>query len=137
VLEAIAQVPTARTTRAQADRTFTHDAGDTGGRRFRFGVAAATSPRAAGSRRCARHSGTRLDTLEKIGDVEEVTLPDLPYDAIARTILFAEAASAFEDMIESCGAIAGLHAPEDHYTPYARDAVLARTTSRRCACAVS
>ena len=44
---------------------------------------------------------------------------------ITRTILFAEAASAFEDLIES-GAIAGLTAPEDRYTAYARDAILAK-----------
>ena len=36
-----------------------------------------------------------------------------------------EAASAFEDLIES-GGIAGLTAPEDHYTAYARDAILAK-----------
>jgi len=57
--------------------------------------------------------------------VEEVTLADLPYEAITRTILMAEAASAFEDMIES-GAIAGLTAPEDRFTAYARDAILAK-----------
>jgi aspartyl-tRNA(Asn)/glutamyl-tRNA(Gln) amidotransferase subunit A len=57
--------------------------------------------------------------------VEEVALPDLPYDDITRTILFAEAASAFEDLIES-GAIRGLTAPEDRYTAYARDAILAK-----------
>jgi len=106
-----------------ADRTFTHDAGDTAGRRFRFGVLRDV---AEGAEPAVRAAFARsLDTLAKIGTVEEVTLPDLPYDAIARTILFAEAASAFEDMIES-GAIAGLTAPEDHYTPYARDAVLAK-----------
>ena len=106
-----------------ADRPFTYDEGDPSGRRFRFGVlrdgAATAEPavRAAFAR--------SLDTLAKLGTVEEVTLADLPYEAVTRTILFAEAASAFEDMIES-GAIAGLTAPEDHYTPYARDAILAK-----------
>jgi aspartyl-tRNA(Asn)/glutamyl-tRNA(Gln) amidotransferase subunit A len=57
--------------------------------------------------------------------VEEVTVADLPYEAIARTILRAEAASALEDLVEN-GAVAGLTAPEDRGTPYARDAVLAR-----------
>ena len=54
-----------------------------------------------------------------------MTLADLPYEAITRTILLSEAASAFEDMIES-GAIAQLTAPEDRYRPYARDAILAK-----------
>jgi aspartyl-tRNA(Asn)/glutamyl-tRNA(Gln) amidotransferase subunit A len=66
-----------------------------------------------------------LDVLRGFGTVEEVALPDLPYDDITRTILFAEAASAFEDLIES-GGIAGLTAPEDRYTAYARDAILAK-----------
>src|SRR4029453_8442019 len=46
-------------------------------------------------------------------------------EAITRTILMAEAASAFEDLIES-GGIAGLTAPEDRFTAYARDAILAK-----------
>ena len=66
-----------------------------------------------------------LETLRQIGTVEEVTIADLPYEAITRTILMAEAASAFEDMIES-GAIAGLTAPEDRFTAYARDVILAK-----------
>jgi aspartyl-tRNA(Asn)/glutamyl-tRNA(Gln) amidotransferase subunit A len=106
-----------------ADRPFAYQAGDVAGRRFRFGVirdvAAAAEPG-------VRDAFTRsLDLLAKLGTVEEVTLADLPYEAVTRTILLAEAASAFEDMIES-GAIAGLTAPEDHYTAYARDAILAK-----------
>ena len=66
-----------------------------------------------------------LGVLRGIGTVEEVALPDLPWETITRTILHVEAASAFEDLIES-GAIAGLTAPEDRYTAYARDAILAK-----------
>jgi aspartyl-tRNA(Asn)/glutamyl-tRNA(Gln) amidotransferase subunit A len=44
---------------------------------------------------------------------------------MTRTILFAEAASAFEEFIES-GQAAELTAPEDHYGPYVRTAVLAK-----------
>jgi aspartyl-tRNA(Asn)/glutamyl-tRNA(Gln) amidotransferase subunit A len=66
-----------------------------------------------------------LEVLRKIGTVEEVTLPELPWEAITRTILHVEAASAFEDFIES-GRIAELTAPEDHYSAYARDAILAK-----------
>jgi aspartyl-tRNA(Asn)/glutamyl-tRNA(Gln) amidotransferase subunit A len=106
-----------------ADRIFEHDGRDPAGRRFRFGVLRGVADGAEPAVRAAFDRS--LDTLAKIGTVEEVTLPELPYDAIARTILFAEAASAFEDMIES-GAIAGLTAPEDHYAPYARDAILAK-----------
>jgi aspartyl-tRNA(Asn)/glutamyl-tRNA(Gln) amidotransferase subunit A len=66
-----------------------------------------------------------LEVLGRLGTVEEVEMAELPYEAITRTILFAEASSAFEDMIES-GAIAGLTAPEDRSTPYARDTILAK-----------
>jgi aspartyl-tRNA(Asn)/glutamyl-tRNA(Gln) amidotransferase subunit A len=106
-----------------ADRPFGYDDADVTGRRFRFGVIRDV---AAGAEPAVRASFERsLEVLRKIGTIEEVTLADLPYEAVTRTILLAEAASAFEDMIES-GAIAGLTAPEDHYTAYARDAVLAK-----------
>lgn len=66
-----------------------------------------------------------LDELRAIGDVVEIALPDLPFEAIARIILGAEAASAFEDLVER-GLLAGLTAPEDRYTTYSRDVILAR-----------
>jgi aspartyl-tRNA(Asn)/glutamyl-tRNA(Gln) amidotransferase subunit A len=106
-----------------ADRPVAYDAAEVTGRRFRFGVIRDV---AAGAEPAVRAAFERsLEVLRKLGTVEEVTLADLPYEAVTRTILLAEAASAFEDMIES-GAIAGLTAPEDHYTAYARDAVLAK-----------
>jgi aspartyl-tRNA(Asn)/glutamyl-tRNA(Gln) amidotransferase subunit A len=121
VLDAIAGAdprdPTAAT------RPFRYDAGEVRGRRFRFGVIRDV---AATAEDAVREAFTRsLDVLRKIGTVEEVTLADLPYEAVTRTILMAEAASAFEDMIES-GAIDELTAPEDRFTVYARDAILAK-----------
>ena len=105
------------------DRPFAYEAGDTTGRRFRFGVLRDVADNAEPAVQAS--FARSLETLQKIGTVQEVTLADLPYEAITRTILYAEAASAFEDLIES-GGIAGLTAPEDHYTPYARDAILAK-----------
>jgi aspartyl-tRNA(Asn)/glutamyl-tRNA(Gln) amidotransferase subunit A len=106
-----------------ADRPFVYDAADVSGRRFRFGVVRDVT---AGAEPAVRAAFERsLQLLEKIGTVEDITLADLPYEAVTRTILLAESASAFEDMIES-GAIADLTAPEDHYTAYARDAILAK-----------
>ena len=66
-----------------------------------------------------------LKILEKVATIEEIELPDLPYEAITRTILNAESASAFEELIES-GRTSELTAPEDHYGLYARTAVLAK-----------
>jgi aspartyl-tRNA(Asn)/glutamyl-tRNA(Gln) amidotransferase subunit A len=121
VLEAIAGAdphdPTA------ADRPFTYEGRATTGRRFSFGVVRdVAAPADEAVRRAFERS---LDVLRKIGTVDEVVLAELPYEAITRTILFAEAASAFEDMIES-GAIAGLTAPEDRFLAYSRDAILAK-----------
>jgi aspartyl-tRNA(Asn)/glutamyl-tRNA(Gln) amidotransferase subunit A len=106
-----------------AARAFRYADGDVVGRRFRFGVIRDV---AAGAEDAVRDAFAHsLEVLRKIGTVEEVTIADLPYEAITRTILMAEAASAFEEMIES-GAIAGLTAPEDRFTAYARDAILAK-----------
>ena len=65
-----------------------------------------------------------LEALSDVADVEEVSLPDLPYVPIVRTILMVEAASAFEDFL-GAGGPQKLTAPEDHYGPYARTAILA------------
>jgi aspartyl-tRNA(Asn)/glutamyl-tRNA(Gln) amidotransferase subunit A len=121
VLEAIAgRDPADPTT---VDRPFCYEAGGPPGRRFRFGLLRGITE---GCEEEVRENFTRsLEVLRGFGTVEEVTLPDLPYDEITRTILFAEAASAFEDLIES-GGIAELTAPEDRYTAYARDAILAK-----------
>lgn len=66
-----------------------------------------------------------LDTLGALGTIEEITLPERPYEPMARIILWAEGAAAFERLTES-GAIAALTAPEDRVTPYARDVILAK-----------
>jgi aspartyl-tRNA(Asn)/glutamyl-tRNA(Gln) amidotransferase subunit A len=106
-----------------ASRPYRYEADEVVGRRFRFGVVRDVAEPAEPPVREAFEQS--LEVLWKIGTVEEVTLADLPYEAITRTILLSEAASAFEDMIES-GAIAHLTAPEDRYQPYARDAILAK-----------
>jgi len=66
-----------------------------------------------------------LDTLSKFATIEDVEFPDLPYEAITRVILSAEAASAHEEFIES-GKMSELTAPEDHYGAYPRMVVLAK-----------
>ena len=117
------------------DRPFRYDADDdaAGGgaapgpdrpaRRFRFGVVRGVPDVADPDVRASFEAS--LGVLCEIGSVEDVDLPDLPYEAITRTILFAEAASAFEGLVTS-GAITGLTAPEDRYQAYARDAILAK-----------
>jgi aspartyl-tRNA(Asn)/glutamyl-tRNA(Gln) amidotransferase subunit A len=104
-------------------RPFRYDAADPSSRRFCFGVPRdVTEGSEAGVR--ASFAGS-LAVLERIGSVEEVVLPELPYEPIMRTILQVEASSAFEDLVED-GVIAGLTAPEDRYLAYGREAILAK-----------
>ena len=120
VLEAIAGPD--RKDPTTTDRPWSYDAAGPL-RRFRFGVIEGVT---AGCDPAVNVNFERaLEVLRELGSIEEVMLPDLPYEAITRTILHVEAASAFEELIES-GRIAELTAPEDHYTPYARDAILAK-----------
>lgn len=106
-----------------ASRSYRYDDAGESGRRFRFGV---IRDIARGCEDAVRASFERsLEVLEAIGEIREVTLPDLPWEAVTRTILYAEASSAFEEFVER-GMIAGLTAPEDRHSAYARDAILAR-----------
>jgi len=59
-----------------------------------------------------------LEVLEEIATIDEIEPPEMPYEAITRTIINVESASAFEEFIDS-GKASELTAPEDHY-PYAR-----------------
>jgi len=65
-----------------------------------------------------------LKVLDEIATIEEVELPEYPYEAVTRTIANAESASAFEDYALS-GEAAGLRDSWDRYGPYAKEAVLA------------
>lgn len=65
-----------------------------------------------------------LDAFRKLGTIDEIDLPDLPFAAVAVTILSAECASAFEEMVES-NEVAKLTAPEDRVGGFADQAILA------------
>jgi aspartyl-tRNA(Asn)/glutamyl-tRNA(Gln) amidotransferase subunit A len=104
-------------------RPFRYDAPDSSGRRFRFASVAGVAEASAGAMR--DRFDESLAVLADIGTIEEVALPDRPYDAAMRLILQAEATSALEDLVED-GVIAELTAPEDRYLSYARDAILAK-----------
>jgi aspartyl-tRNA(Asn)/glutamyl-tRNA(Gln) amidotransferase subunit A len=66
-----------------------------------------------------------LATLREFATVETVELPDYPYESAARTVIAAEAAAAFDDLVES-GATEELTAPADRIGAYANGAVLAK-----------
>jgi len=67
-----------------------------------------------------------LAVLRQFADiVEDLVLPDLPYDAMASTIIDGEAASAFEQLFQS-GRITELTAPEDRIGGYSGQVLLAK-----------
>jgi aspartyl-tRNA(Asn)/glutamyl-tRNA(Gln) amidotransferase subunit A len=104
-------------------RPYRYEASRAAERPFRFAVVRGTVESAEPPVR----DGVRaaLETLRSLGTVEEIALPDRPYESMARIILWAEAASAAEEIVER-GLIAELTAPECHAAPYARDAILAK-----------
>jgi len=119
VLDAIAGPDPADPT--ASERPYRYDVVDRTG--FRFGMIKGVTE---GCEEAVVENFTRsLEALRTIGTVEEVTLPDLPWEQVTRIILQVEAASAFEDLIEA-GGIAELTAPEVRFTPYARDVILAK-----------
>ena len=101
---------------------FAYDAAPDPGRRYKIGVLKDVAEGAQDA--VADNFRAALDALSDVADVEEVEFPDLPYVQVTRTILMVESASAFEDFIAHGGPLE-LTAPEDHYGPYARTAILA------------
>ncbi len=65
-----------------------------------------------------------LEVWNDLGSIEEIELPDLPFGPVASTIIAAEGASAFEDMVGSFE-VFGLTAPEDRIGGFADQAILA------------
>ena len=65
-----------------------------------------------------------LDIFKKLGPIDEIELPDLPFGPVASGVLAAEMASAFEEMVAS-GLVFELTAPEDKIGGFARQSVLA------------
>jgi aspartyl-tRNA(Asn)/glutamyl-tRNA(Gln) amidotransferase subunit A len=66
-----------------------------------------------------------LKILGKLGTLEDAAIPDLPFGATAGTIIVAEVASAFEDLIES-GRVSELSDPGSRLGGYSSSMVFAR-----------
>ncbi|MFO0910558.1 MAG: amidase [Isosphaeraceae bacterium] len=71
-----------------------------------------------------KHFERAIEVFKSLGHIEEIELPDLPFGPVASTVLSAEAASAFEEMVGS-GEVFKLTAPEDRTGGFADQAVLA------------
>jgi aspartyl-tRNA(Asn)/glutamyl-tRNA(Gln) amidotransferase subunit A len=93
-------------------------------RRFRIGILRGTREKT--QREVLQNFEASLEVLKQYSElVEDLQLPDLPFDAAASIIIDAEAASAFEPLFQS-GRISELTAPEDRLGGYAGQVVLAR-----------
>lgn len=93
-------------------------------RRFRIGVLRGTRDNTQPE--VVRNFEASLAILGEHADLlEDLELPDLPYDPAAGIIIDAEAASAFEPLFES-GRITELTAPEDRLGGYPGQVVLAK-----------
>jgi aspartyl-tRNA(Asn)/glutamyl-tRNA(Gln) amidotransferase subunit A len=97
----------------------------TGGkRRYRLGVLRGTREKTQPE--VLRNFDASVVELGQFADVvEDLELPDFPYNAAASVIISAEAASAFEPLFES-GRITELTAPEDQLGGYSGQVVLAK-----------
>jgi aspartyl-tRNA(Asn)/glutamyl-tRNA(Gln) amidotransferase subunit A len=122
VLEAIAGPDPADP--SALDRPFSQRAEVQPRKRFRLGVLKGTLERTQPEVR--RNFEESLRVLRDFGEiVEDLELPDFPYEAMASLVIDAEAASAFEPLFES-GRITELTAPEDRIGGYAGQVVLAK-----------
>jgi aspartyl-tRNA(Asn)/glutamyl-tRNA(Gln) amidotransferase subunit A len=65
----------------------------------------------------AENTRASLEILREFGEVTEVDLPDLPWNDAASMIIMCEAASAFEEFLDS-GRSSELTAPEDRSGVY-------------------
>jgi aspartyl-tRNA(Asn)/glutamyl-tRNA(Gln) amidotransferase subunit A len=104
------------------DRPYAYPPADEPGRPFKLAVLAKGVDRAQPE--VKENFERALEVWKKLGTVDEIELPDLPFGLVASTVLAAEMASAFEEMVES-GEVFQLTAPEDRVGGFAEQAVLA------------
>ena len=104
-------------------RPYQYEASDLLGQRFRLGVIKGVADGA--DEEVQANFRESLRVLEQVASIDEVEmLEGFPSGEVTRTILNAEAASAFEDFLET-GRASELTAPEDRYGGYARMSLLA------------
>ncbi len=105
-----------------SDRPYAYPPADSPGRPYRLAVLKGGAESAQPEVKA--NFSRALEVFKTLGSVAEVELPDSPYGPVASTILSAECASAFEEMVES-GKVFELTAPEDRVGGFAEQAVLA------------
>jgi aspartyl-tRNA(Asn)/glutamyl-tRNA(Gln) amidotransferase subunit A len=106
------------------DRPFTFPDKSAERKRYRLGILKGTADKTQPEVR--RNFEEAVRVLRDFAEVEEgLELPGYPYDEMASIVIDAEAASAFEPLVES-GRITELTAPEDRIGGYSGQVVLAK-----------
>jgi aspartyl-tRNA(Asn)/glutamyl-tRNA(Gln) amidotransferase subunit A len=119
VLEAIAG-PDALD-RTAADRPYQHEVAS--GDRFKLAVRKGATDDADADVR--KNFERAVQDLAQVADIDEVMLPEYPYEAVAMTIFLGESAEALEGLAQN-GVIAGLTNPGSRLGHYSKAAVLAK-----------
>jgi Asp-tRNA(Asn)/Glu-tRNA(Gln) amidotransferase A subunit family amidase len=104
------------------ERAFRYPPADEPGRPFRLAVLKEGVDKA--QKEVRANFERSLEVWKKLGTIEEIDAPEGQYGLAASTILSAEMASAFEEMVSS-GEVFQLTAPEDRIGGFADQAVLA------------
>jgi aspartyl-tRNA(Asn)/glutamyl-tRNA(Gln) amidotransferase subunit A len=105
-----------------AQRPYAYPPPDPPGRPYRLAVLKDGEAKAQPDAR--KNFKRALGVFGSLGTIEEVELPDRPWTETAETIIAAEGAAAFEELIDS-GKVHELTAPEDRVGGYADQAILA------------
>lgn len=104
------------------DRPFRWTVADSPGRKYKLAVLKGGVKAAQPEVRT--HFERALATFREIATIEEVDLPSWPTGVVATTVLGAEMAAAFEEMVDS-GEVFDLTAPEDRIGGFASQTILA------------
>jgi aspartyl-tRNA(Asn)/glutamyl-tRNA(Gln) amidotransferase subunit A len=108
---------------SSAAKSFTYAEARAGGRKFKVGVIKGSTRRVQPE--VKKNFAEALKVLRQFADVEEdVEFPRLPFGPVVGTLVDAEGASSFRDLIES-GRCRELRAANDRWTGYAASMVLA------------
>ncbi len=104
------------------DRPYLYPPADVPGRKYRLAVLKDGVKDAQPEVR--KNFERAVEVFQSLGTIEEVEVPDLPFADVAVTIISAEGAAAFEEMVES-GDVFGLTAPEDRLGGFGDQTILA------------
>jgi aspartyl-tRNA(Asn)/glutamyl-tRNA(Gln) amidotransferase subunit A len=107
---------------SSAGKTFSYPAARAKDQQFKIGIIKGAARLAQPE--VKKNFAASLKVLEKFAELQEVDFPDLPFGSVVGTIIEAEAASAFRDLIES-GRCRELRAADDRWGGYPASLVLA------------